>query len=341
MGARWPRGRRRPPPNSQVAQRGRLHREAGTGATCCLEERLEERTPRLAGESYRHRHAVLRGQDLGYVGQAPGGLEAGLLSEAPPRPDGERGEDRPQYVMIAHMAELVYLDETGAVGKGAKKQPRLILAAVVVDESMVQPLAERMQAIRRDHLGEHFPPVEFHGHDIWSGTGPWARKAPTELLAVMESLIGLLEELSISVIHARIDKEALHERHGGAFDQNAYLLALQFLLEKLDDWRSSEALRVIIADEHKEQQLRAIKLVSDLQTWGLGLVPGRKLRSVIDSMHFVDSKNSYGVQLADVVAFVLHRVTLLTQNHPDADAAVARMREVIAGHTPRYRQSWP
>jgi hypothetical protein len=40
------------------------------------------------------------------------------------------------------MAYLVYIDETGSVGKGAKKQPLITLAAVLVDEDKVQPLAD-------------------------------------------------------------------------------------------------------------------------------------------------------------------------------------------------------
>ena len=38
------------------------------------------------------------------------------------------------------MAYLVYIDETGSVSKGAKKQPLLTLAAVLIDEDQVQPL---------------------------------------------------------------------------------------------------------------------------------------------------------------------------------------------------------
>jgi hypothetical protein len=239
------------------------------------------------------------------------------------------------------MAELVYIDETGSVGKGARDQPKLILASVVVDEAQVKPLADRMQELQRDHLGHISHGFEFHGSKIWSGYDPWRGKAPAERLAVLESVVGLLDELSLSVIHTRIDKASLNATNHGAYDKNSYLLALQFLLEKLDGWRTDAALRIIVADEAKEHELRAIKLVSEMQTWGVGLVPSRKLRSIIDSIHFVDSKVSYGVQLADVIAFILHRATLHTQNHPNADEAVRRMRQTIAEHTPTWRESWP
>ena len=61
-------------------------------------------------------------------------------------------------------------------------------------------------------------------------------------------------------------KENLSRRYAGYADPNAYLLALQFLAEKADAYGSG--LKVLIADEAKEHQLRAIKMVSDLQDWG-------------------------------------------------------------------------
>jgi hypothetical protein len=239
------------------------------------------------------------------------------------------------------MAELVYLDETGSVGRGARNQPYLTLAAVVVDESAVQALSERMQALAMQHLGWIPAGFELHAHEIWNAQGYWNGKQPPELLAALEAIVGLLEELSISVVYASIDKARLSARHGGVYDKNAYLLALQFLLEKLDRWRTNQALRIVIADEAKEHQLRAVKMVRDMQSWAIGAVPGRQLVSIIDSMHFVDSKDSPGVQLADVVAFVLHRRRLPSQGHPDADAAVARMSDMINTHTPTWRAPWP
>ncbi|MCD2499078.1 DUF3800 domain-containing protein [Microbacterium sp. W2R] len=227
------------------------------------------------------------------------------------------------------------------MGRGARRQPHLTLVAVVVDEAAVQPLAERLRTLAIEHLGWIPAGFEFHANEIWNARGPWTGKEPPALLAAFEGLVGVLDELSISVVHASIDKARLHARHNGAYDDNAYLLALQFLLEKLDRWRTAQALRIIIADEAKEYQLRAVDMVRDMQSWASGAVPGRQLVSVIDSMHFVNSKDSPGVQLADAVAFILHRRTLPTQGHPDADAAVARMAAMIGEHTPTWRAPWP
>ena len=239
------------------------------------------------------------------------------------------------------MAEFVYIDETGSVGRGGRQQRYFTLVAVVVDETAVQALAGRLREIASGHLDPLPDGFEFHGNEVWNASGCWQNKVPPDLLAAYEDVIGLLEELAVHVVYASIDKSILHDRYDGRADANAYRLALQFMLEKLDAWRTRQALRVLIADEAKQEQVKAIEMVADMQQWAGGEVPGRQLRSIIDSMHFVQSCHSPGVQLADMVAFILHRARLASQGHPDADAAVERMRLVIADWTPTYRQPWP
>jgi hypothetical protein len=170
------------------------------------------------------------------------------------------------------MARFVYIDETGTSGK----QRFLTIAAVLVDEEMVQPLAGGLRQVAMSHLGWMPIDFEFHGKKLWQGAGHWAGKHPAELIAAYEAALGLLDKYNISIAHATIDKPALHDRHEGAADANAYRLALQFLLEKVD--RLSIERKVVVADDAKEQELRALKMVADMQEWGGGEVPKGNLR---------------------------------------------------------------
>ncbi|MBM3715886.1 MAG: DUF3800 domain-containing protein, partial [Actinobacteria bacterium] len=176
------------------------------------------------------------------------------------------------------MAEFVYIDETGSVGSG-HKQPLLFLAAVVVPEERVRDLADSLYKLTFKHLGWVPDRFEWHAHELWHASGPWAGKSPSELLAAYEDVIALLAKLDIWVLHSAINKAGLHKKYAGQFDKNAYLLALQFLLQKLEGY-STGALRVVIADEAKEQQLRAVGMLRDMQKWGMGEVPGIKVNNV-------------------------------------------------------------
>lgn len=169
---------------------------------------------------------------------------------------------RTSVLFTGRMAHLVYIDETGSVGKGAKKQPLLTVVVVLVHEDNVQPLAEAFRKVALNHLGRQPADFELHGNEIWNGTGHWDSLAPGELIAAYEDALAVLNDLDIGVSYASIHKERLHERYEGAADGNTYLLALQFLLEKIDRLPGK---KILIADEQKEHQLRAVKMVADLQ----------------------------------------------------------------------------
>jgi hypothetical protein len=236
------------------------------------------------------------------------------------------------------MARFVYIDETGSVGTGGKRQPYLTLVAVIVDEEMVQQLSAGLEKVAWDHLGWVPADLEFHGNEIWQGTKHWTKKTPSELLAAYEAAIDLLDTCDVDIAHSSIHKARLTKRYGGAADDNAYRLALQFLLEKVDALGSAR--KVLVADEAKEQELGAIRMVADLQKWGGGEVPGRQLKTIIDSLHFVASHTSPGVQMADLVAYAIQR-SRRRESHPNAQAALDRIMATINNHTRTWRESWP
>jgi Protein of unknown function (DUF3800) len=237
------------------------------------------------------------------------------------------------------MAELVYVDETGSPGtKGSSKQPRITLAAVIVDESSVQSLTEELRKVAWKHLGWIPADLEFHGVQIWHGQDHWEKKDPPELLAAYKDAIDILDTLNLSVAYSSIHKQRLHNRYGGAADKNAYRLALQFLVEKLDALPGN---KIIIADEKKEEELRATKMLADMQHYGGGEVPGRTLKHVIDTLHFVDSAASPGVQMADMVAFILQRYWRGKETHPDAQSGLSAMYGMVMEHTSTWRDVWP
>jgi hypothetical protein len=239
------------------------------------------------------------------------------------------------------VARFVYIDETGSVGTGGRRQPYLTLVAAIVDESNVQLLSDGLRKVAEAHLDWPVSnDLEFHGHEIWQGLGYWAGKSYDQLIAVYEEAMALVEACEIDIAWASIDKAKLSARYGGAADENAYQLALQFLLEKIDANLGS-SLKVLVADEMKEQQLRAVKMVADLQVWAYGgVVPGRKLKTVIDSLHFVSSHASPGVQMADLIAFVIQR-RRNPEKHPNAQAAMDRLVTIVNDHARTWREPLP
>ena len=77
------------------------------------------------------------------------------------------------------------------------------------------------------------------------------------MIAAFEASMDALKSLFVDIVHSSINKAELHHNYSAAADANAYLLALQFLLEKIDAFGNQN--RIVIADEAKEHQFRAIK----------------------------------------------------------------------------------
>lgn len=237
------------------------------------------------------------------------------------------------------MARFVYIDETGSPRGSLTKHRFLQIVACIVDEENVRAFGESLRAVAVKHLGWFPSAFEFHGNELWNGNREWAGKTPSELLSAYEDAIYLIEQHCISVSHSTIDRRSLHEKYGGAFDDSAYRLGLQFLLEKVNHL---SGLKVVVADESKEQEIEAKDMVARLQGWGGGEVPGPQIKTVVDSLHFVQSHESPGVQMADLVAYLFHRARLTaTEHHPDALASRERMLNVISSNTPTYRMPWP
>lgn len=236
------------------------------------------------------------------------------------------------------MAILTYIDETGTSVLEDAEQPILTVVAVLVKEDQVQPLSESMRSLAMRALGWRPLRFEFHGYEIFHGEGHWAPLDQPSLVQAYRDAIGLLERHDISVAFSSINKPKLAERYEAP--DSPYLLALQFLCEKIDRIEP-EWLKILIADESKEHELPAIDLVADLQSWGSGIVPGPSLTTIIDSLHFVRSQASPGVQLADLVAFIIQRHRLGVDTHPDAIQAVAELRAMVGEATITYRAVWP
>lgn len=157
--------------------------------------------------------------------------------------------------------------------------------------------------------------LEFHGSVLWNAGDHWSKMEPRELLAVYKDVIDLLEVHDVDVSHASIGRTRLHAMYDGGADKNAYLLALQFMFEKIDRCYPG-TLKILIADEQKEHQLRAMKMVKDMQIYGLGEVPGFPIKTIIDSIHFVDSAQSPGIQMVDI-----GRVPALEELEPPGHAS--------------------
>jgi len=229
---------------------------------------------------------------------------------------------------------IAYIDETGHTGDRLDDpdQQLLILAAVMVEDLQVQPLARSMRS-----LAAEFGVRELHGYDMFHGKNGWAGVSTEVRISACGRALDFLKAHECKVTHATIDKFELSVQY--ADPVSPYLLGLQFLCEKVEK-RASGELVLAVADEAKEHEVRAIGLVSEMQEWGVGVIPGHQLDHIIDSLHFVDSEANPGVQLADLVAHALGQ-SQRHDNHPKALPVIQAHMWTISARVTYYRGRCP
>jgi hypothetical protein len=147
--------------------------------------------------------------------------------------------------------------------------------------------------------------AELHGVEVFHQTGQWAQSSIPQSIAVFDAALGVLAKYDIEVIARGADLPAFRKSYG---DGDPFIWIFSNLLERLDerlDARSDYGL--VIADQQNEYRERLQSDLTHAKRQGTGGYRSSKLPRIVDTAHFVDSKRSRMIQLADMCAFVARR----------------------------------
>lgn len=239
---------------------------------------------------------------------------------------------------------LTYLDESGNTGRRLDDpaQPYHVIVGISVREDVVSALATHIDELMERCLGTNVRTkgTELHASQLRSGNGPWRAVAPDVRIEVYRAALQPLAWDGVLVSHASIDKLAFGDRQLASGSRSPHLWALQFLIEKLNAFFSSLGERtLLVADETNEHQQFALDLLVDLQTGRPrpGLYLGQ-MTQIVDTVHFVRSETNRGVQLADLVAYLLGR-GLRTSWGSEVEKRL--WLECVASNRCTWRSTWP
>lgn len=201
---------------------------------------------------------------------------------------------------------LIYTDEAGNTGtKKDADQPIHMIGALLVEDSKVEKLADDFRTI----VAARFPDIfwqngfEVHGSAVFGGDGLFKTVKPAERLGMCNDIFDMLVTSQTAVMWTAIDKMTCFA------SDHPHTLAFRFLAERLEDYLiGKDSLGLIIADENKEMEQ---KVIDDLVRYkqsntGWGYRPTQITR-IIDSVHFVQSKNNVGVQIVDLVTYFINK----------------------------------
>lgn len=100
---------------------------------------------------------------------------------------------------------------------------------------------------------------------------------------------------------------------------------------------------LLVADETQEHEALAIGVVAAMQAAGEGVVRGRLINRMIDTVHFVRSQDNRGVQVADLVAYAFHRMERVgcQPTRPGDQVLKLMLSKHVTPLLRTYRATWP
>ena len=241
----------------------------------------------------------------------------------------------------------MYVDESGNTGKNLadSEQPIHWMAAVLVPEDHILSLSQEVDEILlplEQRLGHS---LEIHGQPMYGGRGSWKTTPPAERLSIFAHCLELLSEHGCVIMYSSINKTLLGHSTQAGQRNDPHFLAFQFLVEMAEKWLAGQAepmqqRALITADETDEHEAYCIEMMRSMQHEGEGLISSIPVTHIVDTVHYVKSQNSRGVQLADLVAYTLNRCD--RGGNPSAMEAMWNIRNSYIDPLVRtWRATWP
>lgn len=203
-----------------------------------------------------------------------------------------------------------YIDESGNTGNNLKDthQPYLVLTALLSPPENIKTIEDDIRSLgNRYFLAEsRNTDFEFHGDDIYNGRGRYFKKLPLDKrLQILDDLLNItIKHQSIAIGYVSIDKTNYFAK--SHIQQCAFSLLVEHLEERLKGSLDSHCL--LIADEQDELEQRLIDDLDHFKQTGTHFgYKSVQVDRIIDSVHFVQSKNNYLMQLTDVLCYIIRK----------------------------------
>lgn len=214
---------------------------------------------------------------------------------------------------------LAYMDESGNSGtKSDPNQPIHLLGCLLVEESCIRPFEEAIHAIAVKHFPDKAEEVELKGSELFAGSGAFKALPPDTRIEIAKSV------LEATLTHATAwGYTGIIKKRSYAND-HPHRICFSLLLEGLQDYLAAlEGLGLIVADEYNEISRTIIHDLHRIKTngtfWGYKRIVAT---NVVDSVHFVQSRDNRIIQAADLVTYLTLKKKRIT------DAKIAAWLEL-------------
>lgn len=230
-----------------------------------------------------------------------------------------------------------YLDDAGTHDLKDAGAPYHYMGGVLIEEARWRPVHDAMESIAKDVLGANAS-AEFHGAEMVNGTGAWKGLTVDQRRGAYERCLMLLREHDLPIGYARCDKERLRKQYH--FPMDPRNLVFWLFLERLaKHCNSLDQLTFIVADDSKPDSRKICRdVLSDYRANGPPFGEKVDVSRVIDTVHFMDSRDSRHIQLCDLALYVIRRLDA-TKDETWGLAPMATSRVTFSTTFP-YKRAW-
>ena len=220
---------------------------------------------------------------------------------------------------------LSYVDDSGTSGCNLddKKVPFQVVGGPIIHEDLYGSLETRL-AVAVESLvpEEQWDSFEFHACDLFNGAPPFESIEKDKRHSLISTALEWIRKLNIPVLYGAIDKGKLKTQ---IFSSAKPMdIAFRLYLQTLDEWfeatyEEKYAKNVsdtkewprglLISDDSRKEVRNDMQraLRENLSKPKAGQNPNGLGMHVFDDVYFGDSKNSTGLQLADICVYVIAR----------------------------------
>lgn len=216
---------------------------------------------------------------------------------------------------------LTYVDESYT-------KDLYVIAALLVPDTEALSLTSTLDKIVEDTMWAHGnvdSQAELHGYDLVAGKRDWAGLAPKirVRIGVYNKALQAIADHDVKIIIRSVDIPRLNQRYSSP--DHPHSIVMTHLLERVDEyatWVKDRAL--VIADEVDSQDSyrRELWHYQRYGTWGYR---ARKIKCIVDTIHFAPSTSSRLVQGADLIAYMARR----RATHVETDGRAARANQAL------------
>ena len=192
---------------------------------------------------------------------------------------------------------LIYFDE---VKHDPPVQEAQLFGGITVRDTDAQEIEDRMNELAEKYFGSKVlsKDTEFHAKDIAQGKGNCKTRKPAERVEMLEGLLDILGEPSVSKIYARMTPSKVH------FPTDPERDTFMLFVEKIESFLKSRSdIGMLFGDYDHKMISPSITNLSQYRIGRTSWALGRNISCLVDTVHFAHSHHSRLVQLADIYVY--------------------------------------